>query len=150
MNFILWIEERTCCRYTGGQDIRPSNEGAKIQSSSVVERSAVNRLVVGSNPTSGAKPHAPLFRGRKGVPAAPQRYGTAQIKRGIFLASKIVRSAQHNNRRGSETMHLKSPVESRESCGNCTSPDDNRFLVIHIAISSLDSPAFLPSFQKLA
>ena len=26
-----------------------------IQSSSVVERSAVNRLVVGSNPTSGAK-----------------------------------------------------------------------------------------------
>ena len=27
-----------------------------IQSSSVVERSAVNRLVVGSNPTSGAKP----------------------------------------------------------------------------------------------
>ena len=34
---------------------RRSFERIAIQSSSVVERSAVNRLVVGSNPTSGAK-----------------------------------------------------------------------------------------------
>ena len=34
---------------------RRSIERIAIQSSSVVERSAVNRLVVGSNPTSGAK-----------------------------------------------------------------------------------------------
>ncbi len=33
-----------------------------IQSSSVVERSAVNRLVVGSNPTSGATPSLPRKR----------------------------------------------------------------------------------------
>ena len=33
----------------------------KIQSSSVVERSAVNRLVVGSNPTSGAVIHKQLL-----------------------------------------------------------------------------------------
>ena len=36
-----------------GQNIRPSTR-ATIQRSSVVERSAVNRLVVGSNPTAGA------------------------------------------------------------------------------------------------
>ena len=36
--------------------------GATIQSSSVVERSAVNRLVVGSNPTSGA-----IFKRRQTV-----------------------------------------------------------------------------------
>jgi hypothetical protein len=39
-----------------GQTVRPLNRGTneRIQRSSVVERSAVNRLVVGSNPTAGA------------------------------------------------------------------------------------------------
>src|SRR5437763_6085264 len=37
---------------------------ATIQSSSVVERSAVNRLVVGSNPTSGATPGFRTFLDR--------------------------------------------------------------------------------------
>jgi hypothetical protein len=40
-----------------GQTVRPLNRGTneRIQRSSVVERSAVNRLVVGSNPTAGAR-----------------------------------------------------------------------------------------------
>jgi hypothetical protein len=38
-----------------GQHIRSAPTGNMIQRSSVVERSAVNRLVVGSNPTAGAK-----------------------------------------------------------------------------------------------
>ena len=41
---------------------RRSIERIAIQSSSVVERSAVNRLVVGSNPTSGANPNANVGR----------------------------------------------------------------------------------------
>jgi hypothetical protein len=36
-----------------GNILRPPIGGIKIQRSSVVERSAVNRLVVGSNPTAG-------------------------------------------------------------------------------------------------
>src|SRR5437588_12929217 len=42
-------QEAGCAKFT------PLNRAAnKIQRSSVVERSAVNRLVVGSNPTAGA------------------------------------------------------------------------------------------------
>ena len=48
-------KERTCCHGAGEQDIRSSAPTqVTFLSSSVVERSAVNRLVVGSNPTSGA------------------------------------------------------------------------------------------------
>ncbi len=44
------------CRRTGSQPYNPSlfRRAKKFLSSSVVERSAVNRLVVGSSPTSGA------------------------------------------------------------------------------------------------
>jgi len=47
--------EVSCCRAPWyRQDIRSAPTGKVIQRSSVVERSAVNRLVVGSNPTAGA------------------------------------------------------------------------------------------------
>src|SRR5439155_275521 len=47
--------QRSTCRHRWrGQDIHPATAIEKIQRSSVVERSAVNRLVVGSNPTAGA------------------------------------------------------------------------------------------------
>ena len=49
------LNQTTTCRLQlSGQNIRRSISEPKIQRSSVVERSAVNRLVVGSNPTAGA------------------------------------------------------------------------------------------------
>src|SRR5437588_576210 len=49
------VENRTCRGRRAAQNSRRSRERqTKIQRSSVVERSAVNRLVVGSNPTAGA------------------------------------------------------------------------------------------------
>ncbi len=53
----MWRDtgERSTCRLCRkAQHIRRSIGRDKIQRSSVVERSAVNRLVVGSNPTAGA------------------------------------------------------------------------------------------------
>ena len=47
--------ENTCRLRARRHFTASSIDGITIQSSSVVERSAVNRLVVGSNPTSGAR-----------------------------------------------------------------------------------------------
>ena len=49
--------KKTCRAGLRGQSLRPTffrGKKGKIQRSSVVERSAVNRLVVGSSPTAGA------------------------------------------------------------------------------------------------
>ncbi len=52
----LVAKSETCPLTQCRQDIRSRSRTDKtIQRSSVVERSAVNRLVVGSNPTAGAK-----------------------------------------------------------------------------------------------
>src|SRR2546426_410162 len=49
------MKEALAARYCAGKIYAAAQSGAKrIQRSSVVERSAVNRLVVGSNPTAGA------------------------------------------------------------------------------------------------
>src|SRR5438105_5202566 len=56
---LIWwttaIKLRLAVRYCVGKIYAPQlSERGTIQRSSVVERSAVNRLVVGSNPTAGA------------------------------------------------------------------------------------------------
>src|SRR5207237_9512760 len=52
--------QKTACRgQHAGQISRPPAPPREFQRSSVVERSAVNRLVVGSNPTAGANASSP-------------------------------------------------------------------------------------------
>ena len=49
------LRQTTTCRFdSDAQNSRAQSSAKTIQRSSVVERSAVNRLVVGSNPTAGA------------------------------------------------------------------------------------------------
>ena len=67
--------------------------GVTIQSSSVVERSAVNRLVVGSNPTSGAK----ILVAKLRLIAAPRIAVTA-----FHCSSRVHRQRICSNRGGNE------------------------------------------------
>jgi hypothetical protein len=57
MNFIQTVvaKEELAVNIPVGKIYALRSGARKIQRSSVVERSAVNRLVVGSNPTAGAK-----------------------------------------------------------------------------------------------
>jgi hypothetical protein len=60
-SFSFVLKRRLPC--TNGEARVCSASPKAIQRSSVVERSAVNRLVVGSNPTAGAKFFGKILRG---------------------------------------------------------------------------------------
>ena len=83
----------TCRARSRAQTVKPLIGRTAFQSSSVVERSAVNRLVVGSNPTSGANPQAMIEH--PGYHVYVLSNSEARLYIGISTDPQI-RLAQHN------------------------------------------------------
>ena len=89
--------ERSTCRsiFAWARYTPRQSAGETIQSSSVVERSAVNRLVVGSNPTSGATAR-PVYSQPVNPPEADRRFEffPTDDHRGIVFVLVRLRPAQ--------------------------------------------------------